>query len=57
MRGDDLMSKTAREVIMERKEQLGKQIDGHEKMGNYKKAEETRERLKEVNLIERELKR
>lgn len=51
------MSNTPREVIMERKEQLGEQIDGHEKMGNYKRAEEVRERLKEVNLIERELKR
>jgi len=51
------MSETAREIIMERKEQLGKQIDGHETMGDYKRAEEIRERLKEVNLIERELKR
>jgi len=50
------MSETVREVIMERKEQLGNQIDGHEKMGNYKRADETRERLKEVNLIEREIK-
>jgi len=50
------MSKTAREIISERKKQLGKQIDGHEKMGNYKRAEETRERLEEVKLIERELK-
>jgi len=50
------MSETAREVVSERKEQLGNQIDGHEKMGNYKRAEETRERLEEVKLIERELK-
>jgi len=49
------MSSTAREVISERKQQLGKQIDGHETMGNYERAEETRERLEEVKLIEREI--
>jgi len=50
------MSETVREIISERKEQLGKQIDGHETMGNYKRADEVRERLEEVKLIEREIK-
>jgi len=51
------MSETAREVIMERKQQLGRNIDAYETMGDYQKADEYRERLKEVNLIERELNR
>jgi len=51
------MSKTAREVISERKQKLGRNIDAYETMGDYQKAEEIRQALQEVKRIERELKR